>query len=267
MLYISKRYPRARLLAVGFSLGANILTRYIAEEGLQCCITAACAIACPWNIVENAHALEGRWWHRNVYSKAMARNLQRLGLRHAASLAKFPDHPLTQALAKTPHEKSFLLSDFDNIVTRIGGGSSPPFPFPSALDYYRWAASHDVLQNIRVPFLAINAEDDPIVQVLPAQEGGNPYVAFAITKAGGHLGWFEKGEGMWEARRWIQKPVMEWLRAVGQDLVRHEHPSKEVHVVDGFLMEVGRNDIGCCEVEGGGHVVGAEGEGGLLAGL
>lgn len=44
--YIAKRYPRARLVGVGFSLGANVLTRYIAEEGMHCRLAAGCVLAC-----------------------------------------------------------------------------------------------------------------------------------------------------------------------------------------------------------------------------
>ena len=46
LLYISSRYPRAPLLGLGFSLGANILTRYVAEEGEECRLISACALAC-----------------------------------------------------------------------------------------------------------------------------------------------------------------------------------------------------------------------------
>jgi uncharacterized protein len=46
LIYITKRYPRAPLLGIGFSLGANVLTRYIAEEGENSRLVAGCALAC-----------------------------------------------------------------------------------------------------------------------------------------------------------------------------------------------------------------------------
>jgi len=63
--------------------------------------------------------------------------------------------------------------------------------------------------------------------------------------------------------------VVEWIRAVGEDLVVDglEARMRPLREVDGFLKEEGRDDIGCKVVEGGGHIVGVEGEGGLLAGL
>jgi predicted alpha/beta-fold hydrolase len=46
MYYIAQTYPNAPLLGIGFSLGANILTRYVAEEGESCRLASACVLAC-----------------------------------------------------------------------------------------------------------------------------------------------------------------------------------------------------------------------------
>lgn len=210
--------------------------------------------------------LDTKWLHRNVYGKAMVRNLQRLVKRHASSICKFSDHPLAQAVPEVLALETSSCSAFDSRLTCIGGGSSPPFPFPNVYDYYEWASSHDVLRNIRVPFLAINSEDDPIVQVLPVDVSRNPWVAFAVTKKGGHLGWFEINQNR-KVRRWIVRPVLEWLRAVGEELVVDDRQVMPVCEIDGFLKEAGRDNIGCKEIRAGEHVVGVEGEGGLLAGL
>ena len=159
------------------------------------------------------------------------------------------------------------LIDFDEAVTRVVGGSSPPFPFTSAQDYYTAGSSHTMLGDIRVPFLAVSAGDDPIASIPPVGMTDNGWVAIAVTRGGGHLGWFEAGKTFGQVERWIRRPVVEWIRAIGEDLLVQGQRGRPLHEVDGFLKEVGRDDIGCKEVEGGGHVVGVEGEGGLLAGL
>ena len=46
LLYISTLYPKAPLLGVGFSLGANVLVRYLAEEGSRSRFKAACVLGC-----------------------------------------------------------------------------------------------------------------------------------------------------------------------------------------------------------------------------
>ncbi|KZT05358.1 AB-hydrolase YheT [Laetiporus sulphureus 93-53] len=260
--HITKRYPRALLLGLGFSLGANVLTRYLAEEGENSRLSSACVLACPWDLLKNSEALEGGWFHRTVYSSALGSNLQGIVKRHADSLSKFKDHPVGQAVAPCVALKSPTMEMFDNTFNRIAGGSMPPFPFPDAQAYYVWASSHHVLPRVRVPFLALNSEDDPIVQVLPIEAGGNEYVVFAVTKKGGHLGWFEAGK-----RRWFTKPVMEWLKAVGEDMVVGNRDGKPIYEVDGFLKEEGRDDIGCMEIERGRRVVDVEAQDGVLSGL
>lgn len=201
-----------------------------------------------------------------VYARAMGQNLQSLVRRHSESLLQFGDHPVAQAVKRTLLLKNPLLLEFDNSMTRIGGGSSPPFPFPTADDYYIWASSHTVLPKIRVPFLAINSADDPIVAELPQNVGESEYIVFAVTSGGGHLGWFETADGYGQVRRWVSRPVLEWLKAIGDDLIPERREVRPLHEVDGFIKEVGRDDIGYKEIEGGGHIIGVEGEG-LLAGL
>ncbi|KAI0374786.1 AB-hydrolase YheT [Pilatotrama ljubarskyi] len=267
VMYIKKMYPKAPLIGVGFSLGANVLTRYLAEEGENSRLVAGCALACPWDTVASSDHLERHFFHRHVYSRGMARNLQKVVARHMEALSKFPDSLAWKAVKAASVKKNMTLLEFDDTVTRVVGGSSPPFPFPTAHDYYRAASSHRVLGDIRVPFLALNAEDDPIVSSFPVGEADNGWVVLGRTNGGGHLGWFEAGGHFGELHRWIRKPVLEWVHAMGDDLVPEGERGRPTHEVDGFLKEIGRDDIGCKEIEGGGHVVGVEGEEGLLAGL
>lgn len=133
-------------------------------------------------------------------------------------------------------------------------------------DYYAWASSHKYLKDVRIPFLAINAEDDPIVQDIPVDAGGNGWVAMAVTERGGHLGWFE-ATGYREAKRWISKPVVEWFEACVRDIVPERRRGHAIREVDGWLVEEGREHLGCKVIEGGGKVEGAAGEEGMLAGL
>lgn len=46
MYHLRQAYPKAPLLGLGFSLGANVLTRYLAEEGENSRPAAACVVAC-----------------------------------------------------------------------------------------------------------------------------------------------------------------------------------------------------------------------------
>lgn len=46
LLYLSNKFPRAKLLGMGFSLGANVMTCYLGEEGAKSKLTSACVLAC-----------------------------------------------------------------------------------------------------------------------------------------------------------------------------------------------------------------------------
>ncbi|KDQ60843.1 hypothetical protein JAAARDRAFT_190982 [Jaapia argillacea MUCL 33604] len=285
VMYISKMYPNAPLIGIGFSLGANVLTRYLGQEGHRSRLAGGCALACPWDILKNSLRLEHNFFYRQVYSKALGRNLLRLMRSHLSEFSKYTptSENVSSALSllSTLPERPNLIS-FDDSVTRFIGGCSPPFPFASALDYYTWASSHTQLPHIRVPFLAISAEDDPIVGHIPIEEingedgkEGNGWVCIAVTKGGGHLGWFEDDGGVAGVKRWVRKPVMEWLKTVGEGVFLAKESEKgsieaagEIFVDnDGWIREVGREGLGCREIEGGGRVHGVEGEEGLLAGL
>ena len=46
LLYLASLYPNAPIYAVGFSLGASVLTKYLGQEGSHSRIKAGCVIAC-----------------------------------------------------------------------------------------------------------------------------------------------------------------------------------------------------------------------------
>ncbi len=66
----------------------------------------------------------------------------------------------------------------------LPGGPAPRWPFPNVDAYYGWCSSDKIVQQIRVPFLAINADDDPVVKHVPMDGGGNNFVVMTLTKGG-----------------------------------------------------------------------------------
>ncbi|RDB21060.1 hypothetical protein Hypma_011583 [Hypsizygus marmoreus] len=265
-MFISHLYPNAPLLGLGFSLGANVLTRYLAEEGEQSRLLSGCALACPWDLEQNNVGLLSTFVGKHVYSKGMGGNLLNLLKRHVKSLETDPDHRVAKAVPAALQLRNPTLEKFDDTFTKVAGGAPPAFPFDTAHDYYRWASSHYVVKDIRVPFLAINAADDPVVRHVPMDGGGNGLVIMELTPCGGHLGWFQAGPGYVD--RWTTKPVLEWLKLVGEDLVPRPQSSAKLFIdEDGFLREEGRPNLGCREMEGGGVIDGNGGEEGMLQGL
>lgn len=103
------------------------------------------------------------------------------------------------------------LYEFDTVVTsRLGG-------FASTEDYYRSQSPRMFAHGIKVPFLALNAVDDPIATQngIPLEAAScNPNLMFALTRHGGHLGWFEGLLSFHHKKRWVTKPIIEWLLAI-----------------------------------------------------
>jgi predicted alpha/beta-fold hydrolase len=76
--YLKETWPKRKLYAIGFSLGANILCNYLGEEGDRCLLEAAVLVGNPWNLdVSNSH-LEASWIGKNVYLRAMGTWLGKL---------------------------------------------------------------------------------------------------------------------------------------------------------------------------------------------
>jgi len=46
LAFIQSQYPKARLLGMGFSLGSNVITRYLGEEMDKARLNSACVMAC-----------------------------------------------------------------------------------------------------------------------------------------------------------------------------------------------------------------------------
>ncbi|KAF8136337.1 AB-hydrolase YheT [Boletus edulis] len=267
VFHISNRFPDAPLLGLSFSLGANVMTRYIAEEGEHCRFQSACVIGCPWNLIANVRKLDSTYIGRHVYSRGMGQNLVNILKKHTSTLTRDPNHPVAEAATLACALSWPTIDTFDQVFTRIGGGSSPAWPFASALEYYEYASSHKVLGNIRIPFLSINAADDPVVQEVPVDAKDNDWIVMVLTPNGGHLGWFETDDGWGQVRRWVCTPVIEWLRATVEDVCQTRQNTKKLEEVDGFLTEEGSERLGCKVVGEEPIIVGTQVEAGMIAGL
>lgn len=219
-------------------------------------------ILSPAHTSRSAH---DHWFNRRVYAKGMGENLRRLLLRHVDSIMKFPDSRLAQCLPELCSYKTITQVQFDNLITIHAGGTSPPFPFETAHDYYVHASSHQVLDDVRIPFLTINADDDPVVKHVPVHVADNEWVIMVVTHGGGHMGWFE-ATGR-KNRRWMSQPVLEWLRATAEKIDVPRRATRQIEVVNGWLVENGREHLGCRHIGEGGRIEGMVRQKGIFAGL
>ncbi|KAJ5092329.1 AB-hydrolase YheT, partial [Penicillium alfredii] len=202
--WLRKTFPNRPLFGIGFSLGANILANYLGEEGDACQLRAAVLCASPWNLDVSSANLQRTWIGREVYSKTMGSSMKNLFEQHAEEVSKNPRVDV-EAVRNTTY-----LHEFDRALQCSTWG------YPTEGAYYRDAASTDSLLAIRIPFLSVQAEDDPIASrdALPFQEiSQTPYGVMLTTSWGGHLGWFEFG-----GSRWFVKPVTNFLNKMAKEI-------------------------------------------------
>ena len=80
--HVTNCYREANVYAVGWSLGANILVRYLGQESSSCTLSGAVSLCNPFNLViVDANFHKG---FNNVYDKALARALCKIFKRHAS---------------------------------------------------------------------------------------------------------------------------------------------------------------------------------------
>ncbi|GFP89304.1 embryogenesis-associated protein emb8 [Phtheirospermum japonicum] len=79
--HVGNRYPRANLYAVGWSLGANILVRYVGQESFSCPLAGVVSLCNPFNLVIADE--DFRKGFNIVYDKALANALCKIFRRHA----------------------------------------------------------------------------------------------------------------------------------------------------------------------------------------
>lgn len=99
--YLRKMFPNRPLFGIGFSLGANILTNYIGEEGSNCLLKAGVIISNPFNLDTSNLALQRTVFKKQLYSRFMGGNLRRLAEKHADLIATNPRLSLEKMSATT----------------------------------------------------------------------------------------------------------------------------------------------------------------------
>ena len=196
---IRARYPAAPLAAVGYSLGGNVLLKYLGEQGKACPLTCATAVSVPYDLAACAHAIRrglSRFYQAHLLSgmRDMVQAKQRAGVYPAEM--SFPDlDTLTDFYA------------FDDAVT------APLNGFVDAADYYARASSRAYLSHITTPTLALHAADDPFMtpDVVPSADVLSSAVRFELSAHGGHVG-FVAGDRFGRPVYWLEQRIPAFLQ-------------------------------------------------------
>jgi uncharacterized protein len=191
------RWPGVPLGAVGFSMGGNILLKWLGEEGEGAPLDAGVAVSVPFDLAACAAALDGPGFFAAIYRRRFLRTLRRKALVLAA---RFPG-----ALDAEAVRACDTFAGYDELVT------APLFGFASAADYWARCSSAAFLARIRRPVRLISAEDDPIVPgvTIPrAAIAANPQLDGRLLARGGHVGFVTGG---WRRAYAVDALALEFL--------------------------------------------------------
>jgi predicted alpha/beta-fold hydrolase len=190
--HVTKRSPSRPVGAIGFSLGGNVLLKFLGEEALagrRVALIAAAAVSVPYDLAAGARHTETGL--ARAYVWRLLWSLRRKVRARARDLGDRMD--VRAALAA----KTFRA--FDDAAT------APLHGFHDASDYYVRSSSGQFLAHISVPTCLIQARDDPFLpaEAIPMDTiRANPILQPAISDNGGHVG-FVTGTP-WGPRFWAE---------------------------------------------------------------
>ncbi len=200
---LRSRFPDRPFGALGFSLGGNVLLKYLGEVGSagEPEVQGAVTISVPFDLRAGAAAIELGLMGK-VYSGYFIRSLRRKTTGKAELLGNH--------LELEPILRARTLREFDEAAT------APLHGFTDADHYYRESSSKRFLPAIRVPTLLLQATDDPFLPppALPLREvEGHPWITPVFLPRGGHVGFIE-GAGPWAPRFWAEEEGARFLGAL-----------------------------------------------------
>ncbi len=185
---VNQQYKSISL--VGFSLGGNLSLKYLGENrNRPAALHKAVVFSVPLNLHTSCITISQP--SNRIYANRFLKSLKEKVQRKARMMPGLDTRGL---------KKIKTLMEFDDVIT------GPLHGFNNALDYYTRCSSISVVHNVEIPTLIINALNDPFLSrdCFPVEElGQHPFVRFAATQRGGHVGFTEFGSNglYWSERQ------------------------------------------------------------------
>jgi len=167
----------SELALIGFSLGGNVILKYLGEKGenvaplIKKAVTFS--VPCDLTACERTITLSGR----GIYLKRFLR------LLHKKIQTKMKAMP--GSIDDSGYSRIKTLKEFDDRYT------APLHGFKDALDYYEKSSCGPFLSHISIPTLLVSSADDPFLaeSAYPFQQARtSPNFFLEVTDFGGHVG-------------------------------------------------------------------------------
>ncbi len=202
--YLSKKYTLSTLFAVGYSLGANMLLKLLAQYSDKSPLRACVAVSAPMLLDVCANQMNRGF--SKIYQAHLMKHLKN------SLLKKYRKFPMKKYIGideqKVKKLKTFW--DFDGVYT------APIHGFDSAQDYYRRSSSKQYLKEIKTPTLIIHAQDDPFMtpEVIPKESEVSLHVRLNILKHGGHVGFIDGT--LFKPKYYLQERITTYIKEYAQ---------------------------------------------------
>ncbi|PCK31591.1 hydrolase [Pseudoalteromonas piscicida] len=196
---LKARFPTRPLFAVGFSLGGNVLAKYLGETKTKSGLKAGVVVSAPYHLSSSCQVIRKSCF--KLYQKYLLDRMKKSFSRKLNTI---------QSQIKVDKQALFAINDlwqFDDKIT------APLHGFQGAEDYYAQASAQPYLKHITTPTLLIHAEDDPMLaaQAIPTPAQISAPVTLAVSQRGGHVG-FITGNNPLKPQFWLESAIPQYLR-------------------------------------------------------
>lgn len=197
--FVAAACPGSSIVIAGFSLGGNILLKWLGEQGgtsTTAAVVRAAAVNPPVDLQMCTEHLATFWG--GLYDRHFARLL----CRQIRTTPHWQD-ALPAAWSRRPPRR---LVEFDE------GFTAPRAGFVSAADYYHQCSAARVAEKVSVPTLVLSSSDDPLIPAHTlTQQCWPECVRLLLSAHGGHLGYIGRTRGDDPDRNWMDWRIVEWL--------------------------------------------------------
>jgi predicted alpha/beta-fold hydrolase len=196
--WLRDQWPHRMLAVVGYSLGGNVLLKWLGERGSEARVDAGVAVSVPMELGICAERME------QGFSQFYLWNLLRR-LRKTLRV-KYSRRPLPFSMHGAMKATNFR--DFDGRFT------APLNGFRDAEDYYTRSSSRQYLPHICQPTLILHSRDDPFMTsaVLPADNEIADSVQLEVSEHGGHVGFVACRDRLGlQPRLWLPRRILRFL--------------------------------------------------------
>lgn len=191
-----EREPNTAIAAIGYSLGGNVLLKWLGETGSDNPLKAATAVSVPFDLHKASERIQ-RGFSR-LYQWYLVKNAcERLMHKLKNVNVSFEINGLSEIVEIRELDRQYTV---------------PVHGFTSVDEYYSIASSRQYLHAIQIPTLLVQAKDDPFMteDVIPHPDELSPHITLDVSPYGGHVG-FVSGSLPWRPQYWLEHRIPEFL--------------------------------------------------------